>query len=128
MSHFATYACPVNNEAYLTKALEEMGLGLRKDQVIDTGYGDRRRVELAVVRNGKLLPIGFNKKESGEYELIADWFRMPWGEKAFTGTVAQLHDKYRVLDICEQNRWNVREEDITVNENGEIEILATQWA
>jgi hypothetical protein len=132
MSHFAAYECKVDNLEYVKKAIAEMGYGYKENTTITDWAKQKRNVALAVVdKNGQLLPLGFaiKKTEKGEeLECVADWFMTPFGEKEFTNKVAQLHDKYRVLDICEQNRWNVNEEDITVNEKGEIEILATQWA
>mgnify|MGYP001121065383 CR=1 FL=1 len=132
MSHFAGYEMKVDNLEYLKKALAEMGYGYKENTVITDWARQQRHVKLAVVdKNGKLMALGFNEKETDNgvvYEAIADWFMIPGGQKQFSDTVAQLHDKYRVLDICEENRWNVNPEDITVNENGEIEILATQWA
>jgi|SRR5579875_4201041 len=131
MSHFKAYECKVDNLEYVKKAIMEMGFGVKENTTIRDWAHQNRNVALAVVdKNGKLLPLGFAIKTTNgkqELECIADWFMTPFSEKQFTEKVAQLHDKYRVLDICEQNRWNVEESDITVNEKGEIELYATQW-
>jgi hypothetical protein len=132
MSHFAAYVCKVDNVEYVKKAIQEMGYGVKENTTIIDWAKQKRNVALAVVdESGKVMPLGFavKKNEQGQtLECLADWFMTPFSEKKFTNTVAQLHDKYRVLDICEENRWNVNEEDITVNEQGEIEILASSWA
>ena len=127
MSHFKAFQCKVDNVEYVKRALAEMNLGYKENCVIEDWAHQKREVVLGVMKDGKLLPLGF-AQEGKELKLYADWFMTGYSEKQFTSKVAQLHDKYRVLDICDQNNWNVQEEDITVNEKGEIEILATQWA
>lgn len=129
MSHFKSYQCQVDNEVYLTKALEEMGYSVQKNAVITDWAHQNQTVDLGVVKDGKLLPLGFKAKENGKgYEIVADWFMIPEPEKEFTNKVAQLHDKYRVFDMCEMYGWNIDYESITTNKEGEIELLATQWA
>lgn len=125
MSHFAVYECNVSNIEYVKKALEEMGLGYKENVGIIDYYGQKRQAVLAVVHEGRLLPLGW-VREGNELNLQADWFMIPFSEKDFTNKVAQLHSKYQVIDICEENRWSV--DDVTVNENGEIEILASSFA
>ncbi|MRC88231.1 DUF1257 domain-containing protein [Bacillus thuringiensis] len=90
-------------------------------------YGQNRQAELAVVKDGTVLPLGW-VRENGELGLQADWYKVPYSEKQFTDQISQLHSKYQVLEVCEENRWNVDAEDITMNANGEIEIIATQFA
>ncbi|SFJ63837.1 Protein of unknown function [Paenibacillus sp. UNC496MF] len=132
MSHFAGYEMKVDNLEYLKKALTEMGYSYKENTTITDWAHQTRQVKLAVVdKNGKLMALGFNEKQTAKgvsYEAVADWFMVPGGQRQFSDTVAQLHDKYRVLDICEENRWNVNAEDIVVNDKGEIEIMATQWS
>jgi Protein of unknown function (DUF1257) len=114
---------------YVKRGLLEMGFDYKENVVITDYYGQKRHAELAVVRNGNLLPLGWvRNQETNELELQADWFKVPYSQKKFVDTIAQLHSKYHVLQVCEENRWHVDEDSITMNENGEIEILATQWA
>jgi len=127
MSHFKTYECKVDNVEYVKRALTEMGLSYKENCVIKDWAHQKREVVLGVVKDGNLLPLGF-AQEGKELKLYADWFLTGFTEKKFTETVAQLHDKYRVFDICAQNNWTIDEESITYNENGELELVATQWA
>jgi hypothetical protein len=127
MSHFQSYVCKVDNVDYVKKALKEMGLSYKENVSIVDWAKQVRKVQLAVVQDGKLLPLGFSNEEK-ELKLYADWYLTSFSEKSFTEQVAQLHDKHRVLDLCQQNNWFVNEEDITVSEKGELEIFATQWA
>lgn len=131
MSHFAVYTCNVSNMEYVKKGLQEMGLGFKENQKITDWARQERNVELAVVKDGKVLPIGWNRKTVDGQEtldLVAEWFQVPLREKEFTNQISQLHSKYQVLDVCEENRWNVDESDITFNANGELEILAYSFA
>lgn len=127
MSHFAVYTCNVSNMEYVKKGLAEMGLGYKENAQIKDYYGQTRQAQLAVVKDGRVLPLGW-VEEKGELGLQADWYKVPYSEKEFTNQIAQLHSKYQVLDICEENRWNVDMDSITTNEAGEIEILATSFA
>ncbi len=132
MSHFEAYVCKVNNLDFVKKALTEMGYGHKANTTITDYYNGKVKVDLAVVgADGRLLPVGFrykDKEASNELECQADWYKVPFGEKEFTNRVAQLHDKYTVVQMCEENRWNINDEDITLNESGELEILATNWS
>jgi hypothetical protein len=112
---------------YVKRGLGEMGLGYKENTTITDWYGQKRAAALAVTKDGKLLPIGWIDNK-GQFDLQADWFKVPYSEKQFTNQISQLHSKYQVLDICEDNRWNVNEDDISVNAQGEIEIMATSFS
>ena len=127
MSHFAVYTCNVSNLEYVKKGLEEMGLGYQENTTITDWFGQKREAKLAVVENGKLIPLGW-VEEKGELALQADWYKVSYSEKQFTDKISQLHSKYQVIDICEENRWDVDMDSINVNEQGEIEIFASAFA
>ncbi|WAT23465.1 DUF1257 domain-containing protein (plasmid) [Bacillus halotolerans] len=126
MSHFKVYTCNVSNMEYVKKGLNEMGLDYKENTEIVDYYGQKRQAVLAVVSDGRVLPLGW-VRENEKLNLQADWFKVPFSQHKFTDEISQLHSKYQVLDVCEENRWNVNADDITVNENGEIEILATSF-
>lgn len=125
MSHFAVYTCNVSNMEYVKKSLVEMGLSYKENAQITDWYKQTRTAELAVVKDGKVLPLGW-VREKGEIGLQADWYVLPYSEKAFTNQISQLHSKYQVMEICEDNRWSV--DDVSVNEQGEIEVFASSFA
>ncbi|MGV7000266.1 DUF1257 domain-containing protein [Priestia megaterium] len=129
MSHFAVYTCNVSNMEFVKKGLREMGLDYKENVQITDYYGQNRQAELAVIKDGKTLPLGWVRDQStSELALQADWFKVPYSEKEFTNKISQYHSKYQVLDICEENRWNVDEDSISFNEAGELEIIATSFA
>jgi hypothetical protein len=129
MSHFAVYTCNVSNLEFVKQGLQEMGLDSKEGVQIKDWYGQTRTAELAVVQDGKVLPLGWVRdEETSELGLQADWYVLPWSEKEFTNRISQLHSKYQVIETCEENRWNVDADSITMNEAGEIEILASTFA
>ncbi|QHW35765.1 DUF1257 domain-containing protein (plasmid) [Paenibacillus rhizovicinus] len=127
MSHFKAFACKVDSVEFVKKALQEMNLGYKENCQIEDWAHQKRNVVLGVVKDGKLVPLGFAQEE-GELKLYADWFMTGFSEKQFTEKVAQLHDKHKAIDVCEQNGWSVDMDSLTTNEAGEIEFLATSWA
>lgn len=124
MSHFATYQFHINNIEHIKRALVEMGLGYAEQQTILDWAKQRRQVDLAVTKDSKVLPIGWIKKGS-ELDFVYEWFRVPLQEKTFMSQLNQLHAKYQVMDSLEENRWNIG--DISINANGEIEIMASMF-
>ncbi|GAK41944.1 hypothetical protein TCA2_4436 [Paenibacillus sp. TCA20] len=132
MSHFQAYKCEVNNVEFVKKALTEMGLGYKENTTIIDYYKQSRNVVLAVVdTNGKLQPIGFQENAvdgKTKLECVADWFMTGFSEKQFTNQVAQLHDKYMVIDMCESNGFSVDFESITHSDAGELELVASTWS
>lgn len=128
MSHFAKYEVKVNNLEFIKKALVEMGYTYQEGGIVKTDFGESRAAELVVVRGGKLISVGFCKDEKGDLELIADWWGLNIPSKEFTSKLSQLHSKYQVIETCEENRWAVEEDSIHFNEEGYLEIDATQYA
>lgn len=128
MSHFQVYECNVSNVDYIKKSLEEMGLGYKENVVMTDWYKQNREAELAVVQNGKVLPLGWLRNEEGELQLQADWFDCRGiRQQDFTQQLQQLHAKHQTLEVCEEAGWMVDYNDITVNETGEIEIYASSY-
>lgn len=129
MSHFQVYKCNVSNVDFVKKSLAELGLGYKENVVMTDYYSGNRNAELVLMKGNKQLPIGWVRNtESGALELQADWFMTGLREKEFTQSIGQLHSKYQVLETCEQNGWSIDPSEITLGENGSIEILATQYS
>jgi hypothetical protein len=126
MSHFAVYTCNVSNMEYVKKGLEEMGLGYKENAQITDYYRQNRQAVLAVTKDGNLLPLGWVANNNGGVDLQADWFKVPYSEREFTNKISQLHSKYQVMDVCEENRWSI--DDININSEGEIEVFASSFS
>jgi hypothetical protein len=110
---------------FVKKGLEEMGLGYKENAKITDYFNQTRQAVLAVTQNGKLLPLGW-VEEKGQLSLQADWYKVPYSENQFTSQISQLHAKYQVMEVCEDNRWSV--DDVNINELGEIEVFASSFA
>lgn len=128
MSHFQKFDCKVTNKTHLIKALNQMGYGVAENVLITDYFKNNVKVDVAIVREGKKLCIGFAKEEQErEYKLVADWYAQKVNQKNFTNRLNQLNTQYLVEDICEDNGWFIDSEDIVVNEKNEVEILAIQY-
>lgn len=127
MSHFATYECKASRIDFIQRALKEMGFNYTGPTTITDYYGQERHVELALKKDDHILPVGWSKNDREGLELQADWFGIGMSEESFTNEIGQLHSKYQVLESCEDNGWEVDEDSITTNQNGEIELVATQY-
>lgn len=128
MSHFAKYEVKVNNLEFIKKALVEMGYTYKENGIVKTDFGESRKAQLVVVRDGKPISVGFCDDGKGQLELIADWWGLGIPRQDFTAKLSQLHSKYQVIETCEENRWAVDEDSIRFNEEGMLEIHATQYA
>ena len=127
MSHFVNYECKVKNLDYLKQALTEMGYQYSEKVTITDYYNKKRYADLAVVREGQLLPIGWTT-EGEELKLYADWFNTGVNQRQFTDRISQLNSKMLVQEACEQEGWYVDLDEIVENEQGEIEIVAVRYA
>lgn len=129
MSHFAKYAVAVTNIEYAKQALTEMGYGYEENGIVRTQFGESRAAELVVLREGRPISLGLcRNEETNELELVADWWGLRIPQNEFTTQLSQLHAKYQVFDICEQNQWTVDQDSIQYNEEGELELTASRFA
>lgn len=121
MSHFAVYEANVTNAKYLKKALEEMGLIWSEDVDITDFYGHKRRCDIGIVDKS----IGFVwNEESEKYDVVADWWKTGYREQDFCNRISQLHEKYKVEDICAEQGFQVGE--WSTLEDGSIQMVASR--
>jgi len=122
MSHFATYKANVSNETFLIEALKEMGFAVEKNKTIRDYYRQNAQVDIAVV--GK--PIGFKwNADEKKYDVIADWWGTGTREKEFCNKVSQLHEKYKVENICRSK--GLRHGAWKLLEDGSLQLEAEQY-
>lgn len=121
MSHFATYKANITSRKYIMQALKEMGYEIVMNTTIRDYYNQNREVQFAI----KDKPIGFSwNKDEKKYDIIADWWGTGVREKEFCNQISQLHEKYKVVDICKNKglkagKWNTLKD-------GSIQMVATQ--
>ena len=71
------------------------------------------------------------KAEDGTYGLVADW----WGVETTKGlyeheVLEQVNREYayaRVIQACEEQGYQIAREDISVAEDGTVQLVATKW-
>jgi len=132
MSHFTTVATKINNLAALFKALDKLGLKFTHDEQGDEvrGWRGQKLTAEARIDMGK-FDIGVVKAEDGNYTLVADW----WGIETTAGKtekelVDEINREYayvRVLQACEDQGYQVSREDIQIQQDGSVQLVATKW-
>lgn len=132
MSHWRKYQAEVLKDVdkdILKKALANMGLEMDESiKVVDNAYGSDK-VDAAIKKNGKVIPIGFQFQEGEDgntrVDVTGDFHGTGLNENTFVDELSQEYQKENVIEQCESQGWVV--DEVNVNENGEIEIEAFQW-
>ncbi len=132
MSHFTTVATKINNLQALYKALENLKMKLvTSEQGGEVrGWRGQKINAVAKIDMGK-YDIGIVQAQDGNYQLVADW----WGVETTAGkteqeVVQEISREYayaRVITACEEQGYQIAREDITVAEDGSVQLVATKW-
>lgn len=132
MSHFTTVKTKINNLQSLLKALVKLNLKYTHDEqgVEVRGYKGQKLTAEASINMGT-YDIGVVKAEDGNYTLVADW----WGVETTVGkteqeVVEEISREYayvRVVEACEEQGYQIAKEDISLAEDGSVQLLATKW-
>ena len=75
--------------------------------------------------------IGVVKAEDGNYTFVSDW----WGvettkgvtEEEFVEEVQKEYAYVRVTQACEEQGYQIAQEDIQVAADGTVKLVATKW-
>ncbi len=136
MSHFTKVATKINSLTALMKTLELLKERLRiqgvtqGENVVVRGYKGQTITAEMSINMGK-YDIGVVKNEQGNYEFVADW----WGvettqgieEEEFVEEVNKQYAYVRVMEACEEQGYQIAQEDIHVEEDGTVKLVATKW-
>jgi hypothetical protein len=132
MSHWKKFTSNVltnTNAVLLTKALSNLGITLDENiKDIKNTWGNEK-VDAGFVKNGNKIALGVKYvqgKEGTTVELRGDFWATGLNEATFMDEMAQQYQKEHVIDVCENQGWNI--DEISTNEKGEIVIGASQWA
>ena len=128
MSHFSTIKTQLKEEAYLTKALNQLGYSISKEEKFIKGYkGQFTAVDISMD-----LPqntsVGFKwDKNSKTYELVTDldlWkFNIP--VERFISKVTQMYAYNTIISKTQEEGYQIVEQK---NKNdGSIELVLTKW-
>lgn len=131
MSHFSQVKTHMTHTETLKKILKASGFEIIEDQegVQVRGYfGETQSAEFKILTRTH-YDIGFKKNEEGSYELIGDWELMPKvadiEQKSFTNWLKREYAKEMILKTAQEKGYEV--EQISENENGEIQLVVSQW-
>ena len=130
MSHFTKVETKINDLVALRKALEQLGWKYKYDEqgVVVRGYkGQTIKAEMSIDM-GK-YDIGVVKTESGNYELVADW----WGIETTRGiteqeAVKELNAKYayqRVVAAVEAEGYTIDQNSVAAD--GTVKLNVSKW-
>ncbi len=126
MSHWVTLKndCMKKTDiGMLTKALQDMGLGLDMNcKSVANSYG-RSQVDMAVTKNGQVVSLGF--QQNGEdLELKGDFYGSGVNEARFMDTVSQHYVKNKALSALDNEGYIFESQE--VDKDGNIVIMAYQ--
>ena len=132
MSHFTTVKTKINNLHSRMQALEKLGSKFtHNEQGVEVrGYkGQKITAELSI--NMGKYDIGVVQAEDGNYQFVADW----WGVETTAGKLEQevieeIQHEYayvRVVEACEEQGYQIQREDVQMQEDGTIQLVATKW-
>jgi hypothetical protein len=130
MSHFTKVETKINDLVALRKALEQLGWKYKYDEqgVVVRGYkGQTIKAEMSIDM-GK-YDIGVVKTESGNYELVADW----WGIETTRGikeeeAVKEINAKYayqRVVAAVEAEGYTIDQNSVAAD--GTVKLNVSKW-
>jgi hypothetical protein len=132
MSHFTKVQTQINDLVALKKALDQLGWKYRvaedNQKVTVRGYkGQTTEAELCIDM-GK-YDIGVIKTETGNYELVSDW----WGVETTKGlteaeVVKEINQKYayqRVVAAVEEAGYTVDVNNVAAD--GTVKLNVSKW-
>lgn len=140
MSHLTTFknnSLTNTNKEMLAKAISEIqGLSINYSIKNIKNTWINETVDAGFVYNSKAIAVGLRFEESintetGKKEEVAvvagDFYGTGLRQKEITNKIAQIYQKHRVIDVCQDAMWTIDQDEI-VEEDGEIVIQAYRYA
>ena len=135
MSHLSTYSndCLKTTErSMLLKSLREIEVELDFNNRTIRNTWIESTVDAAIVYKGKRIAAGLNFKTNEDgtesVEVVGDFYGTGLNQEAFTNQIAQVYKKNDIINKCEEQRWYIDEENVTMNDKGEYVIQAYRYA
>ncbi len=101
MSHVTRIKTQLKNLNAVQAALKRLGYQSQVDGTIQDYYGKQQKVDLAVEIPGQ-RGVGFNRKKSGEIELVGDWYGGRVGRQEFLDSLKCNYAREQVLQSLER--------------------------
>lgn len=116
----------------LKEAAKNMGLSIdTKVKRVGTSYGYRdtneANVDGAFVQRGEQLQLGYLLKgESGNLEIVGDFWSTGLNHETFLGTLGQLYREIQIQQQAELMGYTI--DSVTTNAQGDTVIEVYSWA
>ena len=119
MSRFVKIATQIKDIGCLRSALADVDARVVEGTSVQ-GYRGRRKVELAAVTSRG--EVGFQKRQDGFYEVVADDMSVPHG---FVDRLTQRYARHKVVKEATNAGFNVTEEN--VQKDNSIRLVVRKW-
>lgn len=135
MSHLTTFknnSLINTNRELLTASIAELGLSIdfNHKNIRNTWINDT--VDAAFKKNGEYIAVGlrFTTNADGEEEVTVagDFWGTGLKQEELTNRIAQVYQKNRVINVCQEANWFIEQDSIRTEENGDIVIEAYRYA
>jgi Protein of unknown function (DUF1257) len=123
MSHFTTIKVEIQNGEILHQALQELGYKVERNTLIRGYKGNKIEAEY-VIRQINGYDLGF-RKQSANYELIADFWGAQIDEQAFVNAVTQKY-AHKSLMVSAQAQGFAIEQEETLPD-GTVRVVVGRW-
>ena len=116
----------------LKQAAEKMNLGIDTNvKHVSTSYGvndtNAANVDGAFTKHGSRLQLGYLLKgESGNLEVVGDFWSTGLNHESFLGTLGQLYREIQIQQQAELMGYTV--DSVTTNAQGDTVIEVYAWA
>ena len=107
MSHLTVVKTKMMALKWIKKALKDLGFTVQegKLEVVDY-YHKAAKVELKATGNNCPHPIGFAKKGKA-YEIVADWYEMPFSQTNFTDRLTQRYAYHAARETLQEHGFSL---------------------
>lgn len=115
----------------LKEAAEKMGLNIDTNvKHVGTSYGtfdtNEAHVDGAFTKNGQILQLGYLLKgESGNLEVVGDFWSTGLNHELFLGTLGQLYREIQIQQQAELMGYTV--DSVSTNAQGDTVIEVYAW-
>lgn len=123
MSHFSTIKVQIKNGDTLYQVLQELGYQVERNTAVRGYQGDTTQADY-VIRQSNGYDLGF-RRNSENYELVADFWGARIDEKAFINSISQKYAHKTLMATVQEQGFNVEEEETL--QDGTVRLVVGRW-
>lgn len=124
MSHFTRVRTQLRNLHILQTALEDLKFEVVPQSVIRGYNGNAAQADLVVRMPGQ-YDVGFRQQDSGEVEMVADFWGLKVNRTEFLNQVTQRYAYHTVVEQAEAQGFQVVTEQN--EQDGSIRLVVQRW-